>query len=173
MLRLYHTAAAGGNILSRAGSWGAFDEAIVDGTSGESERRKLYLAPAQTALTDAIVAHSAGDIIEIRIDHPVFDSAGYPIIIIGTEKFLVIDGGGHGTRQLRVEAGRDSTTAVAHAAAAAVIQCYDYTGISIGRTGDNASRLTFSATESGSYASSLARANIDHIADRRLIFVHV
>ena len=161
MLRFYHTSVAGGNVISRGGSWAAYDEADLDGTDGEAGTRTLYLAPAQTALTDAIASHSADDVLNIRVDHPVFDHAGYSIILINSEKFQIT--GGFGTRELSVVAGYDSTTAAEHSAEDAVYCCYDYQGITIGRTGDQASWLTFAAGASGgSFTSSLSPSNIDH-----------
>lgn len=163
MLRLYHTAVSGANALSYNGTWDAFDLAELDGTNGGSDERKLFLAPARSVLTLALAASTAGAIEVIRIDHPVFISPSHRLLVVGAEKLRIIESGGFGERDLTVERGYDSTTAAAHNLGDAVINCYNYQGITLGRTGANASRLTLApdvAGSPGSYAASLSPANI-------------
>lgn len=163
MLRLYHTAVNGANALSYNGTWDAFDLAELDGTNGDTDERKLFLAPAQSVLTLAMAESTAGAIEVIRIDHPVFLSPSHRLLVIGSEKLRIVESGGFGERNLTVERGYDSTTAASHNIGDAVINCYNYQGITIGRTGANASRLTFApdvAGSPGSYVASLSPATI-------------
>ena len=167
MLRIYHTSVAGANVFSRDGSFEAADEAEGDGTAGEALQRQIFLAPAQTALTDAMLVSSVGAIEQIRVDHPIFDDAAYRILVIGSEKVKIIASGGLGTRDTTVERGYDGTTAAAHAAAASVINCYNYSSIVISRTGAQASLLTFapdSGGSPGSFTSSLSPSAINYNA---------
>lgn len=165
MLRLYHTAVAGENVLSYNGAWNGYDLAEVDGTAGGNDSRQLFLAPAQTVLAEAMAAGTAGAIEVIRISHAVFQSLSHPLLLIGTEKLRIIEAGGFGTLALAVERGYDGTTAAAHLAGVSVINCYDYQGVAVGRSGANASRLTLAADVAGSpgaYGTSLSLGTIAH-----------
>jgi len=154
MLRIYHTAVAGGNVLSVEGVFSAPDESNYEGRSGETVAKKLFIAPAQTTLVTGINSSA----VDLVIAHPIFFNTKYRKIIIDSEVMTII--AGFGTTLLTVTRG-DSPAS--HAADAAIYAAYTYDSITLAasdESGDDESGWLTYAPDSGgspgSYVSSLS-----------------
>ena len=125
MLRLYHTAVSGANIISRGGGQESADESDYAGVSGEAVEKKLFVAPAQTNLAEAIDDSQT----EIEVDEAVFDTSLFPVIVCESEKMLITSG--FGTTTVTVTRGHNGTTAASHADDTVIINGYEYQTVEI------------------------------------------
>ena len=101
------------------------DESSLDGTSGVTSIKALWVAPEQTTLAEILDdSETAIDITAAR-----FADTDYPVIIIDSEKMLIT--AGFGTTTLTVIRGHNSTTAATHTNGTAILAAYDFTSITI------------------------------------------
>ena len=147
-LRIYEDAALS-QMLSRDGAQiNPDDEADVDGGSGATLQKALWVAPEQTTLNGGIDNQQT----TITLAAARFADQNYPIIVIDGEKMLIT--GGFGTTSLTVVRGYHDTTPASHADGAAVRAAYDYSSNSIDCTDnegtDESSWTTYCLDSGGS-----------------------
>ena len=88
---------------SQGGVMSQPDDDDYDGTAGEAVEKKLFLAPAQTAL-----AYDIDDVqTQIEVSHAVFDDSNYPYIIVvsGEDTEIMEITAGTGTKVYEVTRG--------------------------------------------------------------------
>lgn len=101
------------------------DEASLDGTSGETSVKALWIAVEQTTIAEDLDDSET----EITITSARFADTDYSVVIVNSEKMLIT--AGHGTTTLTVTRGYNSTTAATHTNGDEIQLAYTCTGITI------------------------------------------
>ncbi|MEN6521095.1 MAG: hypothetical protein ABFD46_08105 [Armatimonadota bacterium] len=121
------------------------DTETLDGSSGESKDRELFVANEQTTLSDAIDAVSSDLVLAV----PRFSDG--EVIIIDSEEMRVISGGG--TTVLTVQRAIYGTQPASHAQGTKVYSACNYTNLKIAPVDtsgtDESSWCTLAPTKEG------------------------
>ncbi len=123
------------------------DEASLDGTSGETSLKALWVAVEQTTIAEDLDNSET----EITITSARFADTDYPVVIVNNEKMLVT--GGFGTTTLTVTRAHNGTAAATHTNGDEIQLAYTCTSITIDGAdiegSDESSWLSYAADDGG------------------------